>query len=119
MRLISTAEVAKRLKLSQRRIQAFIEEGRLPAVRVGQTWVVDEGHIAVLHDRRNGRPIGFRRPSYEVRCPECKRTLKGSLTKWNEFKLRPHFNVHGMDCPIRIVEPDDATKRRLQEGGKL
>lgn len=118
MRLISTAEIAKRLKISQRRVQAFIEEGRLPAQRVGQTWVVDEGHLKVLRDRRSGRPLGHQVPHYEARCPECRRTIKATLTKWNEFHLRPHLDVNGMKCPIRIVEPDAETRKRLQEGGK-
>ncbi len=54
--LISTKEAAEKLELSVRRIQALITSGRLPAQKIGNSYVVQEKDLALVRDRTTGRP---------------------------------------------------------------
>lgn len=55
--MIGTAEAAKRVGLSQRRIVALIHDGTLLAERVGGVWIVDEDSLSALKVYgRAGRP---------------------------------------------------------------
>lgn len=56
MTLITTAQAAERLGISVRRVQELIYSGRLPARQFGRTYVVDEGDLRLVEDRRPGRP---------------------------------------------------------------
>ena len=56
MKLISTAEAAKRLGVHITRVQVLIREGRLPAQKVGPNYVVREGDLRLVADRKPGRP---------------------------------------------------------------
>ncbi len=55
-KLLSTTEAAERLGLSVPRVQTFIWEGRLPALRVGRSYAVDEDDLKLLENRKTGRP---------------------------------------------------------------
>jgi excisionase family DNA binding protein len=59
MAMIGTSEAARRLGISARRVAAMIEQGVLPAQKIGKTWVIDETDIAKLakKERRPGRPF--------------------------------------------------------------
>jgi hypothetical protein len=37
-------------------VQTFIWEGRLPAVKVGRSYAIDEDDLKLLADRKLGRP---------------------------------------------------------------
>lgn len=57
--VMSVSEAASGLGLSQRRVRALIDAGRLPANRVGRSWVVD-GRVVerfMYADRHEGRPL--------------------------------------------------------------
>jgi excisionase family DNA binding protein len=56
MRLISTSEAAEKLGVHITRVQVLIREGRLPAQRVGRTYVIDEDDLKHVEDRPVGRP---------------------------------------------------------------
>jgi excisionase family DNA binding protein len=56
MGLISTAEAAEKLGVHITRVQVLIREGRLPAQRVGRTYVIDEDDLRHVEDRPVGRP---------------------------------------------------------------
>jgi excisionase family DNA binding protein len=56
--LLSTAEAAVRLGISPRRIQRLIKDTRLPAQRIGRSYVVDEADLARLERQPVGRPKG-------------------------------------------------------------
>lgn len=56
MGLISTSEAAERLGVHITRVQVLIREKRLPAQRIGRTYVVDEKDLKLVEDRRPGRP---------------------------------------------------------------
>ncbi len=53
---ISTADVARELGVSQRRVRALIQAGRLPARRVGPVWLVEPADLERVRIRRPGRP---------------------------------------------------------------
>ena len=56
MGLISTSEAAERLGVHITRVQVLIREGRLPAQKIGRTYVVDEDDLKLVEDRKPGRP---------------------------------------------------------------
>lgn len=56
MEILSTAEAAKKLKISAIRIRQFISEGRLPAQKVGRDYIIQEKDLALVADRQTGRP---------------------------------------------------------------
>ena len=56
-KLLSSTEAAGRLGLSVARVQTFIWEGRLPAVKVGRSYAIDEDDLKLLADRKLGRPL--------------------------------------------------------------
>lgn len=48
--------VAVRLGVSRRRVLALIAEGRLPAAKVGFQYLIDPKDLALVRDRKPGRP---------------------------------------------------------------
>lgn len=54
---ITTKEAAQILKVSEGRIRQLVADGRLPAVKVGQTNLVKESDLELVRERkRTGRP---------------------------------------------------------------
>ena len=56
MKLISTAEAAKRLGVTPSRVRAMIARGRLKAMRIGIMWLIDPKDLDAVKDRKVGRP---------------------------------------------------------------
>jgi excisionase family DNA binding protein len=56
MKLISAAEAAEKLGVHITRVQVLIREGRLPAQKVGGSYVIIESDLKLVQDRRPGRP---------------------------------------------------------------
>jgi excisionase family DNA binding protein len=56
MKLLTTDETAARLGVTKRRVQAMIRAGRLPAEKMGRDWFVREQDLALVADRKPGRP---------------------------------------------------------------
>jgi len=56
MRSLTTAEVTARLVVHQTHVQVLIREGRLPAQKFGNMFLVDEKHLKLVADRKPGRP---------------------------------------------------------------
>lgn len=54
--LISTKEAAEKLDLSIRRVQTLITSGRLPARKIGNSYIVREKDLDLVKDRTPGRP---------------------------------------------------------------
>ena len=54
--LISTKEAAEKLGLSIRRVQALITDGRLPAQKIGNSFVIQEKDLELVQVRKAGRP---------------------------------------------------------------
>jgi excisionase family DNA binding protein len=55
-KLLSTNEVAERLGVTIARVQALIWDERLPAMKIGRTYVIKESDLALVADRPVGRP---------------------------------------------------------------
>jgi excisionase family DNA binding protein len=56
MGLISTSDAAEKLGVHITRVQVLIREGRLPAQRIGRTYVIDEDDLKLVAERKVGRP---------------------------------------------------------------
>lgn len=56
MRLLSTAEAASKLGVTVARVQQLIWDERLPAQRVGRTYVIRVEDLKLVEDRPAGRP---------------------------------------------------------------
>lgn len=56
MDLLTTKEVADRLGVTIKRIQAMIRDGRLPAEKLGRDYVIREQDLELVRDRKPGRP---------------------------------------------------------------
>jgi excisionase family DNA binding protein len=54
--LISSKEAAKKLGVSIRRVQALITSGKLPAQKIGNSYVVQEKDLELVKNRQPGRP---------------------------------------------------------------
>jgi len=66
MALLGTRQAAERLKVTPRRIAAMIVQGKLPAEKVGGSWVIRESDLEKVRNRRVGYPKG--RPRKPRRC---------------------------------------------------
>ena len=56
MGLLTTNDAASRLGVSQRRVIALIQDGRLPAQRIGRDYLIEERDLKLVSDRKPGRP---------------------------------------------------------------
>jgi excisionase family DNA binding protein len=56
MKIIGTAEAAKRLGVTQSRVQKMIAVKRLKAIKVGREWLIDPKDLEAVKDRKVGRP---------------------------------------------------------------
>ena len=56
MKIISTAEAAKRLGVTPDRVRKMIEAKRLKATKFGNVWMIDPKDLEPLKDRKVGRP---------------------------------------------------------------
>jgi len=56
MATISSKDAAARLNLSVRRVQEFIKNNRLPAKMIGGVYLIDDKDLALLKNRKPGRP---------------------------------------------------------------
>jgi len=56
MRIISTAEAAKRLGVTANRVRALIDAKRLKAIKVGREWLIDPKDLDAVKKRKTGRP---------------------------------------------------------------
>jgi excisionase family DNA binding protein len=54
--LLTTAEVAKKLNVTRRRINAMIQDNRLKATKFGQIFLIDEKDLKEVLERKPGRP---------------------------------------------------------------
>lgn len=56
MAIISSKEAADRLGLSVRRVQALVKAGNLPAQKFGTAYMIDSKDLALVKNRKPGRP---------------------------------------------------------------
>ena len=56
MKIISTAEAARRLGVTPNRVRALIEAKRLKAFKYGREWLIDPKDLEAVKVRKVGRP---------------------------------------------------------------
>ena len=56
MEHLTTKEVAEKLGVSLRRVQAMIESGRLPATKFGRDYMIRKTDLKIVENRKVGRP---------------------------------------------------------------
>lgn len=54
--LLSVIEAAEKLGVSRIRVNQFINEGRLPAQKIGRSYVILESDLQLVENRQTGRP---------------------------------------------------------------
>jgi len=54
--LLSLAQAATRLGISRQRLHLLIQQGRVPALRVGAAWVLRAADLTLPEARKPGRP---------------------------------------------------------------
>lgn len=56
MGFLTTKQVAERLGVTIRRIQALVTSGRLPAQKFGRDYMIREKDLKLVENRKVGRP---------------------------------------------------------------
>lgn len=56
MEFLTTKQVAERLGVTVRRIQALVTSGRLPSKKFGRDYMIKETDLKLVEDRKVGRP---------------------------------------------------------------
>jgi excisionase family DNA binding protein len=56
VKIISTAQAAKRLGVTDSRVRKMILSKRLKAIKVGREWLIDPKDLEAVKDRKVGRP---------------------------------------------------------------
>ncbi len=56
MKVLTTREASERLNVSVRRVHQFINQGRLPAAKLGRDYIIQEKDLSLVAERKNGRP---------------------------------------------------------------
>lgn len=56
MKIIGTAEAARKLGVTQNRVRALIEAKRLKATKLGNLWLIDPKDLNAVKIRKPGRP---------------------------------------------------------------
>jgi excisionase family DNA binding protein len=54
--LLTTREVAERLGVTQSRVRALIQSGRLPSQQYGRDHLIKESDLTLVENRKAGRP---------------------------------------------------------------
>jgi excisionase family DNA binding protein len=57
VKLLTTKEVAEKLGVTVRRVQAMINDRRLKAEKLGRDYVIKEADLEAVKERKAGRPI--------------------------------------------------------------
>ncbi|HMS38920.1 MAG TPA: helix-turn-helix domain-containing protein [Pyrinomonadaceae bacterium] len=55
-KLLSVKESAEILGVNRQRVQTLITEGRLPAQKIGNSYVIKESDLELVKERKTGRP---------------------------------------------------------------
>lgn len=54
--LLTTKQVAERLGVTQSRVRALIQSGRLPSQQYGRDHLIKESDLTLVQERKPGRP---------------------------------------------------------------
>lgn len=62
-KIMDTAAAADALGVSRRRVVQLVNEGRLPAQRIGRDYAIAAAALALVKDRKPGRPPAKPKPA--------------------------------------------------------
>jgi excisionase family DNA binding protein len=79
MKIIGTAEAARRLNVTQSRVRVLIDSGRLKAMKVGREWLIDPKDLDAVKERKVGRPRKARKTSKTIN-----KNFRGEAAKANK-----------------------------------
>ena len=79
MKIIGTAEAARRLNVTQSRVRVLIDSGRLKAMKVGREWLIDPKDLDAVKERKVGRPRKARKTFKTIN-----KNLRGEAAKANK-----------------------------------
>jgi excisionase family DNA binding protein len=54
--MLSTPDAAAELGIGLRRVQVLIDNGRLPATKIGKVWIIRRADLELVRERPTGRP---------------------------------------------------------------
>lgn len=57
-KLLTTKDAGNQLGVTPLRVFQLIKAGRLPAVKIGRDWMIQEKDLEKVKDRKPGRPKG-------------------------------------------------------------
>ncbi|MBA2703133.1 MAG: helix-turn-helix domain-containing protein [Blastocatellia bacterium] len=72
MKTLTTPEAAARLKITPRRVRALIGAGQLPADKKGRDYFIDPKDLALVKNRKPGRPRGSSKEKPRKKKPSIK-----------------------------------------------
>ena len=55
--LLSVMEAAEELDVSRWRVNQLINGGRLPAQKIGRSYIIKKGDLELVRERKVGRPL--------------------------------------------------------------
>lgn len=73
--LLTTGQAAQKLGVSAGRVRQMVVDGRLPVVRLGRDNLIRAADLALVKDRKTGRPPKDNEPSKE-RQPRAQKTKR-------------------------------------------
>jgi excisionase family DNA binding protein len=56
-KLLNVKEASEKLGVSRWRVNQFINEGRIPAQKIGRSYVIRESDLELVRGRKIGRPL--------------------------------------------------------------
>ncbi len=113
--LLTVQDVAKRLGLSHQRIRALIYEGRLPAEKVGNMWVLhgDDLETVNLVDKRS--LLASPPPPGTVTIPDTSKALGVTRQRVHELIRRGRLKVvHGQESR-RVYVTEESLRQLVEE----
>ena len=56
MKILTTKQAAKALRVNDSRVRQLILSGRLPAIKIGRDWIIQKKDLKKVENRNPGRP---------------------------------------------------------------
>jgi len=56
MKILTTKQAAKALRVNDSRVRQLILSGRLPAIKFGRDWIIQKKDLKKVENRKPGRP---------------------------------------------------------------
>lgn len=81
MALLTTAQAAERLNISHRAMRYLVLHGRVPAIRIGRNWVIDEVDLANRPPLEGPPKAGRPRVKPKKEKPQAAKKEKGKKKK--------------------------------------